>query len=1090
MLAVLEVHDRQIEAEADVLAFRDFVPAIKTLGGNEHLGTISTRSLDEVALAIWHVGSISGTCPFAGTLLALHTLVDHVLIIGLLLDVRPITAEDVVLFDDRTEPELMIVDRPGLIFLERDSGRSGDHDLETVGRTPEAAGIGGETLRVVDVERHVKPLLAPREVELRRILVAVRTDHEGIDEILVIPIGKVAVEFDLVGHLAHRPLARNDRRGIDLHTLRVDDVETRDRGPLGRCYRSTLRELEGERLALLGLHHTGVGFGRLDRPALGEDTLDEEVLIDGRLVDDVDLEVAGEVRCLGKRIRLRNDIDVDGHHLLDAAVIASDREAERLAPETGGTGDVEAFRGLLRDPPLRRLHGVIELVVAGELQLDRFSTDVTDVEVAFDIHLGLLEPVAVRIEPDIPGAADLKLTLALLKLLAEHVIDLFAILVVDREVRSVLLDLVRERDDLAVRLHDLRHVVLVEIRRADVFLEIRHEVRERGERRSGRLRIATTVEDAATGEEVGGIVGIVIVVPVPEHLLDAVAHADEPLALQVSGLLHLGDRLTGERIPAPLGDPELAELAVTAGGALPVTEAVAEILLLGFGHAGIGVALRVFRGVLAAIAVSVNDVDVAEITLVDELLRESDVDAGEARRDRLGIGTARVNDVAERLAVVAVGVDIPPNLAVALVVEFERRKVVKCRRGERHLTDPLEIRLLPALLAFRNRRLEIDRAHKTRKRLQADVLGELTDLRIPRPAGVLAIAARAKHPPPGEGVVTHPGESEPRELLVADVTTAMDVDAVRRGLLLFLGELLRLENNDITRLDRKRLRKARNLDLNSVPAGFGAGKIEGRGDAVKHLHRRNRKFGLLAVGVDDLRVKGDVKLLTDPAAAGNTDLGLVLSVIERIADHWEADVEIIATLVLGNIAHVGPKAKIIKVEHPVHRLGIVAVAPVVRANRLELDRVTDRHLHILAVLVLAFDLGRELHDEFLPLGGKLELVLLPRAGSTHRKPKLVGVGVDALEGHTPALVVAETRPARKLHGLAGQLARLQLTVPAAEGVGRIVDFETQSLPIRVRQTLRTLVKRHHLAADRDPVADLPVVELGVSDVPRNDQRFR
>ena len=74
---------------------------------------------------------------------------------------------------------------------------------------------------------------------------------------------------------------------------------------------------------------------------------------------------------------------------------------------------------------------------------------------------------------------------------------------------------------------------------------------------------------------------------------------------------------------------------------------------------------------------AVHDVDVAEIPLLDELLRLLDVDAGKTRSYGARIGTSGLDDVAERLAVTPVAVERLEHKAVSLVVELERGQIVE-----------------------------------------------------------------------------------------------------------------------------------------------------------------------------------------------------------------------------------------------------------------------------------------------------------------------------------------------------------------------------------------------------------------------------
>ena len=331
-----------------------------------------------------------------------------------------------------------------------------------------------------------------------------------------------------------------------------------------------------------------------------------------------------------------------------------------------------------------------------------------------------------------------------------------------------------------------------EIGRADVLVLRRNESTHRGEGRGGWLRVAPAIEDAAAREEVVRRVGIVIVIPIPEHLLDAVAHRKHPLALEIGGLLPFADGLAGESIPSPFGDPELAELAVARRGLLPVAPHVAQIRGLRLAHAGVEVRLGVFRAVLAAIAVTVHDVDVAEIPLLDEFLRLLYIDAGKTRRDSARIGTRRLDDVTERLAVASIAVERLEHEAIRFVIELERSQIVEGRHGERHLAAPFLVGSEARVIVACRVPLDLDRPHKAGKSLDPDILRGLNDFRIPRPAGVLAVAASAAHPVEVERIVAHPGEADAGELLVADIATTMDVDSIGRRLLFLVGQVPRM----------------------------------------------------------------------------------------------------------------------------------------------------------------------------------------------------------------------------------------------------------------------------------------------------------
>ena len=672
-----------------------------------------------------------------------------------------------------------------------------------------------------------------------------------------------------------------------------------------------------------------------------------------------------------------------------------------------------------------------------------------------------------------------------LELGAEHVVDLLALRVLDDELavlglhhRGLLVrvELEGHRDELAVgALEHVRHVVRAEVGVAEVLHVGRQERAQRGERGGDGLRVAEAVEDAAAVEEVHRGRRVAVVVPVPEELVDAVAEGEHPLALHVGGLLPLGDDLAGARVPAPLGDPALALDAVELGVDLPLAPEVAlvDLRLVRRDVGDVEVGAGDLGADHAGVAVAVEDLEVLEVAVEDVLLGAFGDDGAAALLDGERVGAAGLDDLGEDAVPLAVLVGRRPAV---LVVELERGELRERGDDERDLAAPLVVGRVGVLGAAGRR------VHEAGQRAHADVLGGLDDLRVPGPAGVLAVAARADHPEEVERVVADPDEAELGELVVADVAAAVDVDAVGGVVLLLLGEGRRVQDHRVAGLLLEVLREAGRLEPERVGAGLGEGQARADGRAVEHLHVGDEHRALLARRALDLDLRADRALLAEPAADGEHHDGLLLLVVEAVGRGRERDADLVGTLVDGDRAHVRVHAQVVEVEDALLGLGVVAVAPVVLRDGVELDREPDRHPDLLAGLrVLAVHHLGDHEFEGLPVGAL-------RGDAVGER---VRVGVHEVHAHAPGVRVALAGPAGDLHDLAGERARLRVRAPAAEGVGAVADDEAEGLVVLGRGGVgRPRVQHLELAGGRGPAALLPDVGFGIADVARGEHGLR
>ena len=73
----------------------------------------------------------------------------------------------------------------------------------------------------------------------------------------------------------------------------------------------------------------------------------------------------------------------------------------------------------------RRLDRPLVFIRTGYFHLDWLAADIAHIKVAFKVERTLADPVAVLVEPDIPGRGDIKLALAnkpsRLESAAEHI---------------------------------------------------------------------------------------------------------------------------------------------------------------------------------------------------------------------------------------------------------------------------------------------------------------------------------------------------------------------------------------------------------------------------------------------------------------------------------------------------------------------------------------------------------------------------------------------------------------------------------------------------------------------------------------------
>ena len=684
--------------------------------------------------------------------------------------------------------------------------------------------------------------------------------------------------------------------------------------------------------------------------------------------------------------------------------------------------------------------------------------------VALDVDGRLLEPVAALVEADVPCGGDIELARrAAVERRAEHVEDaLGPRLAIQREVLSGGANLERGGDELALDFEDLRHRVGGEVGVSDVLHVCGEEVAECAECGGDGLRLAETVEDAASVEEVRGLVGVAVVVPVPEHLVHAVAEAEHVAALEVGGLLPFGDDLSGARVPAPFGDPELAVLAVRRGGALPLAVDVAQEGLFRLALPGVGVGLAHLRRVDAAVAMAVADVDVGEVAAQHVLAGGVRVDAGHAGFDGPAVGGDGFDDLAEGLVVGGVFRPRGVETSVDFVVDLEGGECREAGHEVGHAAAPLRVGSARALGLVA---VELHGVHQARERHEPVGLGLREHLLRPGPAAVFAVAARAQHPVERVRIVSDPDEAQARELLVADVAAAMDVDGVGAEALLLRREGGRLEADDVARGEGLRLGEALDVELDRVGPGLREGQLRRRGGAVEAGHRLHREGALGAVRGDDLRRDFERARLAEPARGGQDDPGL-LAGVEDVADGRKAQPHGIGALRERHLGDVRLDAEVAEVEDDLVLLRVVPGAPVREREALERDglRQVGGHRDLEA-----------LPDFVAPVDAKLALLAV-RALEDQLHADLVGT-LPSMPGEA----------LRRAGDLALGLRELQ--APIGKGARGKLRRDPQGLACG-GGARRALGERLPAAGGGDPVVLLPRIRLGIADVAGDEQTLR